>query len=40
MPTDLTQPAFFPIPKDFRKWFEKNHDKAKELLVGFYKVTT
>ncbi len=40
MPTDLTQPTFFPTPKDFRKWFEKNHDKAKELLVGFYKVTS
>lgn len=40
MPTELTQPTFFPTPKDFRKWFEKNHDKAKELLVGFYKVAS
>jgi uncharacterized protein YdeI (YjbR/CyaY-like superfamily) len=40
MPPDLTQPTFFPGPKDFRKWFEKNHDKVKELLVGFYKVTS
>lgn len=24
----------------FRKWLEKNHDKEKELLVGFYKVTS
>jgi len=40
MSTDLTQPTFFPNPKDFRKWFEKNHKTAKELLVGFYKVTS
>ncbi|HEY5368167.1 MAG TPA: YdeI/OmpD-associated family protein [Hanamia sp.] len=40
MPTGLTQPTFFPTPKDFRKWFEKNHEKENELLVGFYKVTS
>lgn len=31
---------FFPTPKDFRKWFEKNHDKKAELWVGFYKKGT
>lgn len=40
MPTDPLQPTFFPNSKDFRKWFEKNHKNAKELLVGFYKVTS
>ena len=29
--------TFFAKPADFRKWLEKNHDKAPELLVGFYK---
>ena len=33
-------PKFFPTPKDFRKWFEKNHKKEKELLVGFYKISS
>jgi uncharacterized protein YdeI (YjbR/CyaY-like superfamily) len=32
--------VFFPTQKDFRKWFEKNHKKEKELLVGFYKVSS
>jgi uncharacterized protein YdeI (YjbR/CyaY-like superfamily) len=31
------KPTFFRTPADFRKWFEKNHEKAPELLVGFYK---
>ena len=31
------KPAFFPTPADFRRWLEKNHDSAPELLVGFYK---
>jgi uncharacterized protein YdeI (YjbR/CyaY-like superfamily) len=31
------KPTFFATPADFRRWFEKNHDKATELLVGFYK---
>ena len=29
--------TFFKTPSDFRKWFEKNHSTAPELLVGFYK---
>lgn len=31
------KPTFFKTPLDFRKWFEKHHDKEQELLVGFYK---
>src|SRR5690606_10199105 len=27
-------------PTAFRNWLEKNHDKKKELLVGFYKVAS
>ena len=33
-------PHFFSSPSEFRKWLENNHHKAKELLVGFYKVST
>lgn len=29
--------TFFAAPKDFRAWLAKNHAKAPELLVGFYK---
>lgn len=36
----VNKPTFFPTQSDFRKWLEKNHDKGKELLVGFYKVTS
>jgi len=32
------EPRFFAKAADFRKWLEKNHEKKKELLVGFYKV--
>jgi uncharacterized protein YdeI (YjbR/CyaY-like superfamily) len=31
------KPTFFPTPADFRNWLERNHDTARELLVGFYK---
>ncbi len=34
------EPTFFATQKDFRKWLEKNHTKATELYVGFYKVTS
>jgi uncharacterized protein YdeI (YjbR/CyaY-like superfamily) len=40
MANKLNQPTFFPTQSSFRKWFEKNHDKAKELLVGYYKVSS
>lgn len=32
------KPVFFARQSLFRKWMEKNHDKAFELWVGFYKV--
>jgi uncharacterized protein YdeI (YjbR/CyaY-like superfamily) len=31
-------PTFFADQSGFRKWLEKNHQKEKEFLVGFYKV--
>jgi len=31
------KPTFFATPADFRKWLERHHDTADELLVGFYK---
>ena len=31
------KPTFFASPAAFRKWLQRNHDKAPELLVGFYK---
>jgi uncharacterized protein YdeI (YjbR/CyaY-like superfamily) len=31
------KPTFFATPALFRKWLARNHDKASELLVGFYK---
>jgi len=34
------EPTFFSRQEDFRKWLKKNHSKEKELLVGFYKVTS
>ncbi|TDX09886.1 YdeI/OmpD-associated family protein [Flavobacterium sp. S87F.05.LMB.W.Kidney.N] len=33
-------PTFFANQSEFRKWLEKNHQKEKELLVGFYKVNS
>ncbi len=32
------KPVYFKTASDFRKWLMINHDTAKELLVGFYKV--
>jgi uncharacterized protein YdeI (YjbR/CyaY-like superfamily) len=31
------QLRFFRSSADFRKWLEKNHDKARELWIGFYR---
>src|SRR6478672_1484445 len=33
-------PTFFATKSDLRKWFEKNHDKEKELWLGFYKTSS
>ena len=32
--------VYFNTSSDFREWLMKNHDKEKELLVGFHKVKT
>ena len=34
------RPQFFASGAELRKWFEKNHDKEKELWLGFYKTTS
>jgi uncharacterized protein YdeI (YjbR/CyaY-like superfamily) len=34
------KPTFFASQDEFRKWLEKNHETANELLVGFWKVGT
>jgi uncharacterized protein YdeI (YjbR/CyaY-like superfamily) len=34
----MTTPTFFRTPAHFRKWLDKHHGKATELLVGYYKV--
>lgn len=31
------EPTFFKDQHDFRKWLDKNHHKASEVLVGLYK---
>jgi uncharacterized protein YdeI (YjbR/CyaY-like superfamily) len=31
------KPTFFATPQDFRRWLERNHETADELLVGFWK---
>jgi uncharacterized protein YdeI (YjbR/CyaY-like superfamily) len=36
----MIRPEFFPSPAAFRAWLEKNHTRATELLVGYYKVGT
>lgn len=32
--------TFFKTPQDFRKWLQKNHQEATELVVGYYKTKT
>lgn len=34
----MSTPTFFASPEAFRKWLQKNHQKATERAVGFYKV--
>jgi uncharacterized protein YdeI (YjbR/CyaY-like superfamily) len=31
------KPTFFATPADFRRWLARNHGKADELVVGFWK---
>jgi uncharacterized protein YdeI (YjbR/CyaY-like superfamily) len=33
----MPEPRYFRSPTEFRKWLEKNHTKADELVVGFHK---
>jgi len=33
------EPTFFSTQADLRKWFLQNHDTAKELYLGLYKVS-
>lgn len=33
-------PLFFANTAEFRKWLEQNHQTEKELLVGYFKVST
>lgn len=33
----MTKPRFFATKEEWRAWLDKNHGKAKELLVGFHK---
>lgn len=33
-------PIFFPSRKEFHQWLAENHKTEKELIVGFYKVST
>lgn len=35
--TRASKPVYFATPDKLRAWFEKNHAKADELIVGFYK---
>jgi uncharacterized protein YdeI (YjbR/CyaY-like superfamily) len=34
------KPVFFASQSDFREWFKKYYKTEKELIVGFYKVST
>ncbi len=40
MVNKFPQPTIFPNQAAFRNWMKKNHNKATELLVGFYKVNS
>lgn len=37
MPMRKVTPTFFATPATFRKWLARNHDKATEVFVGFYR---
>jgi uncharacterized protein YdeI (YjbR/CyaY-like superfamily) len=34
------EPIFFPDTESLRRWYEENHLKAAELIVGYYKTAT
>jgi uncharacterized protein YdeI (YjbR/CyaY-like superfamily) len=35
--TDKAAPIFFSTPSPFRRWLVKNHERATELWVGYYR---
>ena len=35
-----SNPFFFRSPSEYRKWLERNHDKATELWIGYWKKHT
>src|SRR5438270_7104768 len=37
MSSGAMKPQFFAKPADWRNWLEQNHEREKELWVGFYK---
>ncbi len=40
MKEEKANPLFFSSQFEFRKWLKENHDKEKEIIVGFHKVGT
>lgn len=36
----MPDPVFFASPLEFRRWLERHHESATELLVGFHKKAT
>src|SRR5687767_335101 len=36
----MPDPVYFATPAELRAWFEKNHEKAAELSLGFHKVAS
>ena len=36
----MTDAVFFATPGELREWYEQNHDKAPELVVGYWKKHT
>lgn len=34
----MTRPVFFKSVKELHKWFQKNHDRATDVWIGFYNV--
>lgn len=36
----MSEPRFFTTQKAFRTWLEKNHARAKEIVVGYHKAKT
>jgi uncharacterized protein YdeI (YjbR/CyaY-like superfamily) len=36
--SNVLKPSFFKTPAEFRKWLERNHDSAEELILGLHKI--